>query len=271
MSPAALAGVLAPSGLRPQVPGWEIGAPLGEGGLGTVWKATRPADGLVVALKVPRSENISLIERLEAEAAALRSLDHPHIVRLIEAGLLDNGSIYLAMEYVDGPPLSHAIPAGGFPAARACEIFRQAATAVAHAHSRGVLHRDLKPGNILLDAAGIVHIADFGLAHSVPDRVQRLSLTLTGLVAGTAEYLPPEAYRAGYQPAASADIYALGVILYELLMGSPPRGAWAPVSSQKKDVDIRIDDLLQRALDPDPSQRSTPARHRVRGDDDIHS
>lgn len=255
MNPAALLGVLAPSGLRPEVPGWEIGLPLGEGGLGTVWKATRLSDGLTAALKVPRSENIALIERLEAEVAALRSLDHPNIVRLLESGPLENGSLYLAMEYIDGPPLSQAIPAGGFPLARACEIILQVAAAVVHSHSRSVLHRDLKPGNILLDAAGNAHVADFGLAHSVPERVQRLSLTLTGHIAGTAEYLPPEAYRSGYEPTASADIYALGVILHELLTGSPPRGAWAPVSSQKMDVDIRIDDLPQHALDPDPARR----------------
>ena len=255
LDPAALAGVLSPGGARPVIPGWEILEPLGEGGLGTVWKATRQSDGTIAALKVPRAEDISLVERLEAEAAALRSLDHPHIVRLLETGPLENGSLYLAMEYIDGPPLSQAIPAHGFPAARACEIFRQVAAAVIHAHSRGVLHRDLKPGNILLDASGHARVADFGLAHSVAGRVQRLSLTLAGLIAGTAEYLPPEAYRAGCEPAPTADIYALGVILYELLTGSPPRGAWSPVSLHRKDVDIRIDDLLRRALEPDPDKR----------------
>ncbi len=267
LDPAALAGVLSPGGARPDISGWEIIAPLGEGGLGTVWKARRTGvlvDGnggnmpplpALAAIKVPRAEDISLVERLEAEATALRALDHPHIVRLLESGPLENGSLYLAMEYVDGPALSHAIPSAGFPAARACELFRQISAAVIHAHSRGVLHRDLKPGNILLDSSGHARVADFGLAHSVAGRVQRLSLTLAGLIAGTAEYLPPEAYRAGYEPAPTADIYSLGVILHELLTGSPPRGAWPPVSLHKKDVDIRLDDLLRRALEPDPAKR----------------
>ena len=256
LDPAALTGVLSGAhSAQPQVPGWEISDPLGEGGLGTVWKARRISDDTVAAIKVPRAEDIALVERLEVEAAALRALDHPQIVKLLESGPLDDGSLYLAMEYVDGPPLSQAIPAAGFSPARAYELFRQIAAAVAHAHSRGVLHRDLKPGNILLDAPGNARVADFGLAHSVPDRVQRLSLTYTGLIAGTAEYLPPEAYRAGYEPAATTDIYALGVIRFELLTGGPPRGAWSPVSLQRCEVDIRIDDLLHRALDPGPARR----------------
>lgn len=254
LDPLALAGVLQDA-TPPAIPGWEVGEPLGSGGLGTVWKATRTSDGTVAAIKVPRAEDISLIERLETEATALRALDHPGIVRLLETGPLDNGSLYLAMEYVDGPPLSQAIPPGGFPAARACQLFTAIAAAVAHAHSRGVLHRDLKPGNILLDATGQPHVADFGLAHSVAGRVLRLSLTLAGQVAGTAEYLPPEAYQRDYQPDTTADVYALGVILYELLTGSPPRGAWDPVSLRKADADIRLDDLLRRALDPDPARR----------------
>lgn len=256
LDPAALARVLSePDDPPPAVPGWEFLAPLGEGGLGMVWKARRTADGLTAALKLPRVDDISLIERLEAEAAALAALDHPGVVRLLETIALDDGGLCLALEFVDGTPLSHAIPPGGLPPARAYAIFRQILDAVAHAHGRGVLHRDLKPGNVLLDAGGRVRVADFGLARSVHERVQHLSMTVTGLVAGTAEYLPPEAYRAAYQPTAAADVYALGVILYELLTGTPPRGAWPPVSTQKGEVDIRVDDLLRRALEPDPARR----------------
>lgn len=261
LNPAAVAGVLShPRCATPEIPGWEISGPLGEGGLGTVWKARRTSDGTMAAIKLPLADDVALVERLEVEAGTLRALDHPNIVRLLESGPLENGGLYLAMEFVDGPTLSHALPPAGFPAARAYDLFRQIASAMAHAHSRGVLHRDLKPGNILLDASGTVRVADFGLAHSVSGRVKRLSLTLTGLIAGTAEYLPPEAYRAGYEPDISADIYALGVILYELLTGHPPRGAWQAVSLQNKDVDIRVDDLLRRTLAPHPDKRFSSAQ-----------
>ncbi len=208
LDPLSLTALAGGRPVRPTVPGWKLLEPLGEGGLGVVWRATRESDGTHAAIKVPRAEDVSLVERLEVEARILESLDHPHIVRLLESGPLEGGSLYLALELVDGPPLSQCVPPTGYPAAEAYRLFRQISGAVAYAHSRQVLHRDLKPANILLDAAGNVRVADFGLAQSVAGRVQRLSLTLTGLVAGTAEYLPPEAYRADYKADAATDIYA---------------------------------------------------------------
>jgi serine/threonine protein kinase len=212
------------------------------------------AEGTVAALKVPRLVDVDHIERVEQEAGMLRSLAHPNIVRLLESGPTEDGGIYLAMEFIDGATLANVLPANGFDPARAFDLFNQIAGAMVHAHERGVLHRDLKPGNILIDTEGSAHISDFGLARPVHERVQHLSLTQTGLVAGTFEYLPPEAYHANYTPNAKGDVYALGVILYELLAGSPPRGAWRAVSEQKR-IDIRVDEVLRRALTPDPAAR----------------
>ncbi|MEO8351453.1 MAG: serine/threonine-protein kinase [Chthoniobacteraceae bacterium] len=239
---------------RPVIPGWEIEGVLGEGGLGLVWRATRLSDGVPAAVKVPRLAEIDHIERLEQEAGTLRSLVHPHIVRLLDSGPLDDGGMFLAMEFIEGSTLSHALPTAGFAPERAFEIFHQIAGAVAYAHERGIIHRDLKPANVLLDGEGSAHVADFDLARPVHERVQHLSLTHSGHVAGTAEYLPPEAYRAGFIPGVKGDIYALGIILHELLIGSPPRGAWRAVSDQRH-VDIRVDEVLSRALDPDPGAR----------------
>jgi predicted Ser/Thr protein kinase len=254
LDPAGLLGVLGGARERPIIPGWEIAGVLGEGGLGLVWKARRISDSMIAAVKVPRgSEHL---ERLESEARVLAALDHPHIVRLLGSGALGDSGFFLAMEYIDGPALAHALPQGGFTPKRALALFHEIASAVAYAHERKIIHRDLKPGNILLDAAGRAHVADFGLARPVHERVQHLSLTHTGLIAGTAEYLPPEAYRAGYVPGVAGDVYALGVILHELLTGAPPRGAWREVSQQKR-CDIRLDDVLRRALAPDPAERWT--------------
>jgi hypothetical protein len=238
----------------PAIPGWILDAPLGEGGLGTVWSATRHSDGQAAAIKTPRTRHLAVVERIELEAEALRSLDHPHVVKWIESGPLEHGGLYIAMQRVDGSSLSQSLPAQGFDPARGFELFRQICSGVAHAHIRGVLHRDLKPGNILIDADGRALVADFGLAQPVHERVHQLSLTQVGTIAGTAEYLPPEAYRANYVPSVQTDVYALGVILHELLTGSPPRGAWESVSKSRR-IDVRIDDVLRRALDPDPARR----------------
>ena len=215
LDPAALLGVLGSE--RPPHPiatGWEIESILGEGGLGIVWRARRTSDGTIAAVKVPRVSEVEHLERLEHEAATLRSITHPHIVRLLESGPLDDGGMFLAMEFIDGPALSHALPLTGFDPARAHELFHQIAAATAHAHAQGVIHRDLKPANILLAPDGTAHVADFGLGCPVHERVRHLSLTQTGLIAGTAEYLPPEAYRTSYPPGVKGDIYALVLFCY---------------------------------------------------------
>lgn len=238
----------------PDVPGYRIEQHLGTGGLGHVWKATRLADDTTVALKLPHAADPAFTQRLQAEADSLRALDHPHILRCLSHGTLPDGHPWLALEYVHGTNLSVLIPPGGFAWEEALRYFRPLVAAVIHAHGKGVLHRDLKPSNILVGHDGTLKVADFGLARPLCDRILTFSLTLSGHVAGTAEYLAPECYARDYRPAVAADIYALGVIIYELLTGHPPRGAWKPVSLQKQ-VDIRVDDVLRRALEPDPAQR----------------
>jgi hypothetical protein len=245
--------------VAPEVPGYRVETLLGAGGLGHVWKATRLADGALVALKIPHLTDPAFVERLRGEAESLRTLAHPHVLRCLSHGELPNGHPWLALEYVDGAPLSMLIPQHGFAWSEALSHFRRIAAAVIHAHEKGVLHRDLKPGNVLIGHDGSLKVADFGLARPVQDRVVTFSLTLSGQVAGTAEYLAPECYARDGRPTAAADIYALGVILHELLAGHPPRGAWTPVSQQKQ-VDIRVDDVIRRALEPDPARRFASAQ-----------
>ncbi len=242
----------------PHVPDWTIIGIAGEGGTGIVWEARRNADGRRAAIKCAPPKNPEFIERLEMEADALRELRHPNIVRLLDAGPITDGplsgGLYLAMEFVGGGRLSEAIPAEGMPPESAYEHFEAIAAGVAYAHEAGIRHRDLKPSNVLLDSDGTVKVADFGLARPVHQRVQALSLTRAGVVAGSFEYLPPEAYRSHYRPGLPGDIYALGVILHELLTGAPPRGRWKSCS-EKAGVDIRVDGLIERALDPDSGNR----------------
>ena len=257
MSPEKLLGVFEHRiGDPPVVPGWTILGVAGRGGFGVVWRARREADGALAAIKIAPGDEPDTLERIETEAVALSSLNHPHIVSLLDSGPVgeDGSGLYLAMEFIDGPDLCQEIPRDGLRPALALKWFRQVALAVIHAHNHQVLHRDLKPSNILIDGGGNAHVADFGLALPVHRRVHQLSLTRAGMIAGTAEYLPPEAYLAGYEPTPSADVFALGVILHEMLTGSPPRGAWAPASS-KSGVDVRIDGIIARAMAPDPAHR----------------
>ena len=265
LDPDLLLGVLEDDVLEspPAIPGWRVTGVAGSGGSGIVWRALRDSDGIEAAIKIARPDDPDTIERIESEAATLRAFDHPHIVRLIDAGPVPSGDqaggMFLAMEFIDGPALLHQIPEQGLPAGQALPWFSQIASAVGHAHDAGVLHRDLKPANVLLAPGGKVKVADFGLARPVHRRVHQLSLTRAGLVAGTAEYLPPEAYRRDYEPDVSADIFALGVLLHEMLTGAPPRGAWKPASS-RRGVDVRIDAIIARAMDPEPARRWPHAR-----------
>jgi serine/threonine protein kinase len=240
----------------PMIPGWTITGIAGRGGFGTVWRAKRETDGVEAAIKIAPADDPDTLERIEDEIGALRTLNHPHIVALLESGPLDDShdGLFLAMEFIDGMELSQEIPPGGLPPETAYTLFREMSSAVAHAHDAGILHRDLKPANILLDSGGHAKVADFGLALPVHRRVQQLSLTRAGMIAGTAEYLPPEAYRQDYQPSPTTDVFALGVILHEMLAGTPPRGAWPPVSNSRR-VDVRMDVLIRRALEPDPRER----------------
>ena len=257
LDPAMTLGVLdACNEVPPLLPGWEIVGIAGRGGFGTVWRARRESDGTEAAIKIATADDPDTLERIEEETGALRALDHPHIVSLLDSGPLDDpgGGLFLAMEFIAGVELCNDIPTGGLPLESAFPWFRQICSAVMHAHDAGILHRDLKPSNILIDADGQAKVADFGLALPVHRRVHQLSLTRAGMVAGTAEYLPPEAYLPDYQPSTATDIFALGVILHEMLAGTPPRGAWPPISSSRR-VDIRLDELIRRALDPDPQRR----------------
>jgi hypothetical protein len=257
LDPTRTLGVLeSTSDPSPGIEGWSILGVAGRGGFGTVWRAKRNSDGVMAAVKIAPSDDPDTLERIEEETEALRSLNHPHIVALLDSGTAGepDGGLFLAMEIVEGSELSHEIPSLGLPLEKAFKWFRQITTAVCHAHEAGILHRDLKPSNILIDDLGNAKVADFGLALPVHRRVHQLSLTRAGMVAGTAEYLPPEAYLPDYKPSTATDVFALGVILHEMLAGTPPRGAWPTVSEGRK-VDVRLDFLIRRALDPEPQRR----------------
>ncbi|MFW6354440.1 MAG: serine/threonine-protein kinase, partial [Verrucomicrobiota bacterium] len=193
---------------------------LGEGGMGAVWLAEDPALDRLVAVKMLPLASFrrkAMEARLRREARAVASLNHPHVVKVFEVGE-DRETLYLAMEYVEGGDLRDGLREGRWEPRRAARFLLQAADAVAHAHAAGVLHRDLKPGNVLLTETGQPRLADFGLAAPVGARGD---LTLTGQALGTPAYMAPEVAE-GRPVDVRVDVYGLGAILYELLTGRAP-------------------------------------------------
>lgn len=223
-SPAEPARALLPPGLR--LGAWEITALLGTGGMGEVYGARR-ADGAYearAAVKLLRSglDSAGVLRRFAQEQRALARLDHPHIARLLDAGRAPDGRPYFVMEQVDGQPLDRA--AQGLPLRERLGLFLQLADAVAHAHRQLLLHRDLKPGNVLVTAAGELKLLDFGIAKAIdPLEADGGDATLAGERPFTPHYASPEQVR-GEPVGTPTDQYSLGVLLYLLLAGQRPYG-----------------------------------------------
>ncbi|MGH7969881.1 MAG: serine/threonine-protein kinase, partial [Limisphaerales bacterium] len=201
---------------------YELLAEIARGGQGVVYRARHRGLNRVVALKMlilgPWATEAHL-KRFKTEAEAAATLDHPQIVPIYEIGQVE-GQHYFTMKLVEGASLKQLGVGGPVAPRRAAEIVTAAAGAMAHAHERNILHRDLKPGNILLDEQGQVHVTDFGLAKLVEDES---TITNTMDVLGTPSYLSPEQAAGQAKTLTTAcDIYGLGAVLYELLTGNPP-------------------------------------------------
>ncbi len=255
---------------------YRLDAVLGEGGIGQVFDATQLALGTRVAIKTLRPEHAAeehLVKRFRREAKALTELSHPHIVAVTDLGVAD-GVPYLVMEKVEGLPLSKLLKREVLPPDRALALTRQILRAVAHAHARGVVHRDLKPGNVVVrtvDGGDHATVLDFGLARYTGERGrQGTKLTRRGALIGTPAYMAPE-QAAGGQADERADVYALGLLAYEMLAGRRPfldREAsellrahlTEPVppleqASEGLEVDRALEDWMQRALAKDRAER----------------
>ena len=236
-------------------PQLEILAFIGKGGMGAVYKARQPVLDRFVALKILPPQVASgpgFAERFNREARALARLSHPNIVAVHEFGQV-NGLPFFLMEFVDGPNLRQLEQAGKLSPREALQIVPQICEALQFAHDEGVVHRDIKPENILLDKKGRVKIADFGIA-KIMGREEEADLTETKGAIGTPHYMAPEQVEKPQEVDHRADIFALGVVFYEMLTGELPLGKFAP-PSRKVHVDVRLDDVVLRALEKEPERR----------------
>ncbi|MGQ0616617.1 MAG: serine/threonine-protein kinase [Acidimicrobiia bacterium] len=192
---------------------YRLGPLIGRGGMADVHRADDVVTGRPVAVKFLRALHADHLRRFASEADTLSRLEHPSLVRLLDRGEHE-GVPYLVLELVDGEPLSHVLARGPLPVERVVELAAVLAAGLAHAHSFGIVHRDVKPGNVLIDQAGHPLLADFGIA-----RFQdATSVTATGAMVGTACYLAPEQVT-GTPAGPPADIYALALVLVESLTG----------------------------------------------------
>lgn len=253
--------------LRQLFPELDILDILGAGGMGAVYQARQPRLNRLVALKVMVSapgHEADFALRFEREAQVLARLNHPHIVTLYDFGDLGpertgaDPLFYFLMEFVDGTDLGQLIKSKELQPAQALAIVPQICEALQYAHDQGITHRDIKPANILIDKRGTVKVADFGLAKMIgsAEDAMMTGLTQTGTAMGTPHYMAPEQWDQPAQVDHRADIYALGVVFYEMLTGERPAGVFEPPSKKSKSpVDKKLDGVVMRAMDKNPDRR----------------
>lgn len=243
---------------------YELLRPLGVGGMGEVWLASR-ADGAFqrqVALKIPRRRGMpaEMAERFARECRILATLETPSIARLYDAGVDATGVPYIAMEYVQGEPLVAWCDARELDIPGRIRLFIQVLDAVSYAHRRQIVHRDLKPSNILVTEQGEVRLLDFGVARLLEGDADASSLTHAWGRALTPGYASPELLR-GESVDLRSDIYSLGVVLHELLTGVRPglQSSGAIEGSQSRALSGALRDAVTKALAPDPAGRYADA------------
>ncbi|MBI2930655.1 MAG: protein kinase [Planctomycetes bacterium] len=241
-----------PAGSR--VGPYEILETLGQGGMGVVYRARHTSLERTVAVKVlapALAKDPEFVGRFRREAKALATLSHPHIVTVYDFGT-DGSQAYIAMEFVEGVNLRTLLAERQVTPKEALRIVPQICDALEYAHAQGVVHRDIKPENILVSKQGQIKIADFGLA-KMAEKGEG-TLTRTSVTMGTPQYMAPEQYERMKDVDHRADIYSLGVVLYEMLTGEVPAGHFQ-LPSQKVEVDVRLDEIVLKALAKEPERR----------------
>jgi serine/threonine protein kinase len=259
------------------IAGYEVESVVGAGGIGILYRARQVRLDRPVALKLVESDMAQdpvIRERLRREARTVAALDHPNVVPIYEAGEED-GTVYIVTRWVEGTELGTLIQRDGpLEPARAALLAAQIASALEVAHEQGLVHRDVKPSNVILTSEDHVYLTDFGLAKRAGSAA---GLTGADQMLGTVDYVAPEQVE-GAEPDARGDVYSLACVLYETLTGAPPfadqKGGmakmWAQVNSeppslreQRPDVSPALEDVIGRGMAKDPEARPTAAAFRA--------
>ena len=251
---------------------YEIGKRIGRGGMAEIFQARDILLDRPVAMKVLFPEfatDPAFVERFRREAQAAANLNHPNIVAVYDWGKVNN-TYYIAMEYVNGRTLADILKQSGtLTPMQVCDVMSEVASALISAHQNSVIHRDIKPGNILVSTTGQVKVADFGIARALGAGVEQ-GLTQTGAVMGTATYFSPEQAQ-GASTDQRSDIYSLGVVMYEMLSGVPPFTGENAVAIAYKQVHERAMPLDQRLTSAPPEVAAIVAKCMEKSPDDRYS
>lgn len=247
------------------LPQYEIVDILGRGGMGAVFKGRQANLDRDVAIKVlcksaiKSNADVNPIERFKQEARVMAQFDHPAIISVFDFGETSDGQFYLVMEFIDGMDIHHYLQHHGGQLSQeySLSITAHVLDGLGYAHSRGIIHRDIKPANILLNQEGRVKITDFGLMKRFSEGEDSTShdLETTGFTVGTPYFLAPESVNSKNKLDHRADLYSVGVMLYQMLTGNLPQGSFKLPSELRPELDIRLDKLVQHAMEPDPEQR----------------
>ena len=243
----------------PSIGGYRIISRIGQGGLAEVYKAHQPSLQRDVAFKVltaKYSHDSDVVRRFEREALVIARLNHPHIVHIIDRGV-QGGRCYFVMEYVEGADFRAVMADPAVDLRTKLDMIRAVCQAVEFAHKNGVIHRDLKPANILVNRQGHVKVADFGIAQ-LRDK-PNLEATSSNVVMGTLAYMSPEQKFSSATVTPAADIYALGVILYEVCCGRKPDGRFQLPSEFDRHLPKALDDIILKCLAENPADRFASA------------
>jgi len=258
-----------PEDLHRLLPQYEITGILGRGGMGAVYEGRQAKLDRRVAIKVlPETftqgeDELNFAKRFEQEARAMANLDHPAIISVYDFGETSEGQLYFVMEFIDGMDIHQYLHSHGgkLPQEDALAIVAHVLDALEYAHSHGIVHRDIKPANILLNREGRVKIADFGLAKKFGEAVDPSApmLTMSNVAVGTPDFVAPEALDPEAKPDHRADLYAVGVMLYQMLTGRIPRGRWEMPSELDAAIDPRLDEIVGKAMESNPENRYASA------------
>ncbi len=240
------------------LPQYQFESLLGRGGMGAVYKAVQISLDRPVAIKVLPvdlidDEDSQFAERFKNEARTMARMNHPSIVDVYDFGETQTGLLYIVMEFINGTDVSQMIISQGkLPEDYALSITAHVCDALNYAHRNGIIHRDIKPANILINMEGAVKVADFGLAKA--SDAGQSGLTKTNMAMGTPDFVAPEALIPGIPLDGRADLYAVGVMLYQMLTGEIPRGIWS-LPGTKLGTDPRFDGIITKAMQTDREVR----------------